>query len=153
MGIDNSGWLRQLEARLADYRAAEKAAEEALRRAEENLEKATEELQLAENYYRQELRRLGVSEPAEAPGLRFKGLSLRDACLAALDESKHRVAREDLIRILGEGGFSFRSPTPGREIHAALLLVMKTGKVRRTEDAYELVKRAEGEPARSPART
>ncbi len=138
MSNANQDLLRQLERRLAEYREHEKKAEEDFHRAEEALERATEELELAENYYRQESRRLGVREPVKAPESRFKGLSPQQACLAALKETD-RLSRDDLARVLTGGGFSFRTSTPGREIHGALMPVIRSGEVRREGDVYQLV--------------
>ncbi len=136
----NQDLLRQLERRLDEYREHEKRAEEDFHRAEEALEKATEELELAENFYAQESRRygVGVKEPIKAVELRFRGLSPQEACLAALGETD-RLSRADLARVLPEGGFSFRTSTPGREIHGALMPVIRAGEVRREGDVYQLV--------------
>jgi len=64
--------------------------------------------------------------------VRFVGLRLADACLALLRE-REKMTAEELLDDLNEGMFRFRSNTPFREIHAALL---KQQNVKRTKDGW-----------------
>lgn len=64
--------------------------------------------------------------------VRFVGLRLADACIAVLRERKQATA-EELLDELNEGMFRFRSNTPFREIHAALL---KQQNVKRAKDGW-----------------
>lgn len=51
---------------------------------------------------------------------RFVGARLADACLMILRERK-KITHEELVDALNVGGFRFRTTSPAREIHAALL--------------------------------
>jgi len=52
--------------------------------------------------------------------VRFVGVRLADACVAVLQERK-RLTQEELTDELNRGNFRFRTNSPFREIHAALL--------------------------------
>jgi len=51
---------------------------------------------------------------------RFAGVRLVDACMTLLQENKHMTPQEILVG-LNRGMFRFRTSSPLREIHAALL--------------------------------
>jgi hypothetical protein len=53
-------------------------------------------------------------------GVRFVGVRLADACMALLQERK-KMTPEELLLALNEGMFRFRTNSPQREIHAAML--------------------------------
>lgn len=53
-------------------------------------------------------------------GVRFVGVRLVDACMSLLQECKKMTA-EKLLMELNEGMFRFRTNSPQREIHAAML--------------------------------
>jgi hypothetical protein len=55
-----------------------------------------------------------------AASVQFVGLRLVDACTAILREH-HRLTPEKLLDAINEGTFRFRTNSPLREIHAALL--------------------------------
>jgi hypothetical protein len=52
--------------------------------------------------------------------IRFVGVRLADACMALLQEQK-KMTPEELLGALNEGMFRFRTNSPQREIHAAML--------------------------------
>jgi hypothetical protein len=52
--------------------------------------------------------------------VRFVGVRLADACMALLQEKK-KMTPEHLLMALNEGMFRFRTNSPQREIHAAML--------------------------------
>src|SRR5260370_11808342 len=61
--------------------------------------------------------------------VRFVGVRLADACSKSLQEHK-KLTPEELLRDLNDGMFRFRTNSPLREIHAALLrhpYVRRTG--------------------------
>lgn len=55
-----------------------------------------------------------------AASARFAGAAAGDACVLLLRE-RGPLATEELRTLLAAAGFRFRTRTPGREIHAALL--------------------------------
>ena len=65
--------------------------------------------------------------------VRFVGVRLVDACLRVLSELRSATS-EELIQALNNGGFRFRSNTPGREVHAAL--IKQTASVAKNGDKY-----------------
>jgi hypothetical protein len=67
---------------------------------------------------------------------RFVGARLADACMALLRENK-KMTQEALIDALNVGMYRFRTTSPAREIHAALLRQARN--VRRTEDGWEWI--------------
>ena len=56
----------------------------------------------------------------ESRKVRFVGMRLVDACVTALKEH-HKLTPEKLLDAINEGTFRFRTNSPLREIHAALL--------------------------------
>jgi hypothetical protein len=63
--------------------------------------------------------------------VRFVGIRLGDACIALLQE-RNRMTQEEILRGLNAGMFRFRTNSPLREIHAALLRhpsVKKEGRI------------------------
>lgn len=78
--------------------------------------------------------------------VRFVGVRLVDACATLLQESKHqKLTPEELLSGLNFGTFRFRTNSPLREIHAALL---KHPSVKRTDDAWVWTGTAEQIPLR-----
>lgn len=65
--------------------------------------------------------------------VRFVGYRLVDACLEVI-EQKGNVSSKELLEALNVGMYRFRTNTPFREIHAALL---RQTNVERTEDGWK----------------
>lgn len=74
----------------------------------------------------------GAATPADWQPLlndvRFVGVRLVDACLTALREKK-RLSPEELLINLNAGSYRFRTTSPLREIHAAMLRQRRARKV------------------------
>jgi hypothetical protein len=64
--------------------------------------------------------------------VRFVGVRLADACVALIREHK-RLTPKDLLTYLDKGMFRFRTSTPYREIHGALL---RQRNVKREDEAW-----------------
>ncbi len=64
-------------------------------------------------------------------GVRFVGVRLADACMALLQEA-HKMTPEEILVGLNKGMFRFRTNSPLREIHAALLRQPSVKKVGET---------------------
>lgn len=82
--------------------------------------------------------------------VRFVGLRLVDACVILLQERK-RLTQKEIINELNAGTFRFRTNSPIREIHAAL---MRHPMVRREEDCWVWIgdENPADEPTTDPAR-
>lgn len=76
--------------------------------------------------------------------VRFVGVRLADACKALLQEHR-KLTPEELVSGLNSGMFRFRTNSPLREIHAALL---KQSFVRKVGSAYTWVGTSEQMPLR-----
>jgi hypothetical protein len=89
------------------------------------LETAEKTVALTRDHLLDSLRNADDAAPPEEwksllDGVRFVGVRLVDACLTLLQE-QGRLGSEGLLERLIAGGFRFRTASPLREIHAAML--------------------------------
>lgn len=100
-----TGHAMEIEARL-------QLAEKTLSLTREHLEMALKTTEGCEKRFKQ--------FQEESWGVRFVGMRLTDVCTAVLKEH-NKITPAKLLDAINEGTFRFRSNSPLREIHAALL--------------------------------
>jgi hypothetical protein len=80
--------------------------------------------------------------------VRFVGVRLADACVALLRERK-KMTHTEMWNDLNNGAFRFRTTSPAREIHAALL---RQQNVKRTPDGWLWIGSDDAQAQQEPLR-
>ncbi len=97
---------------------------EQVRNLEARLELAEKTLALTRDHLAMTIKRTDSARPRDwtktFEHYRFVGVRLADACMALLQENK-KMTSDELLAALNKGLFRFRTNSPQREIHAAML--------------------------------
>lgn len=80
--------------------------------------------------------------PELVGSIRFTGTRVAEAALTVLRENG-TLDSDEMVAALNAGGFRFRTPTPMRELHAALLQQRRL--VKRVGDQWTYIGKEEGE--------
>jgi hypothetical protein len=115
---------RSLTANLMGLEARLDLAEKTLTLTRDHLKIALQDTEGSRNYHERFLR--------QSAQVRFIGMRLSDACEQVMAEHK-KMTTEKLLDAINEGTFRFRTKSPLREIHAAL---MKHPHIRRVGNYY-----------------
>ncbi len=111
-----------------------------LREIEARLELAEKMLSLVRDHLAASITKTEFAEPHDwkdtLRGVRFVGVRLMDACVELLRAHKKMTGAE-MVAALNEGMFRFRTNSPLREIHAALMRQQR--RVKKTDDGWKWV--------------
>ena len=120
---------------MADDRTLLENLEYVAKRAEQGVEAARKELtkqvdRLSHARALLDFERVRIGKLAPAQNGRYSGLPLRDSIIQILkDEAGRYITREAIIDRLLRNGVAFTTKTPGRSIHAALIVVEEVEKI------------------------